>query len=405
VNLNRSNGILAVLALALAVPTVLVLRSESSTFTALDRVPRLFDGFTSTNMQGFVLGLPKGMAPVPANDPNAKPQVQYDMLQVARSDKGWQVAGGDLAGAPVQASRVENDVIKHLTDVRTGNDVLVVKDATDEQLAAYDLSEEKAFVIKAVGQGNSTLAELLVGKDSSSGKTTESVRGVFVRTRDGRDIWLYEVPYLQRAVDASQWIDKVVHQVKQEQVTRFTLRNPASNGLELAFSRKDGSTASWTAEVAPPETGALRQMEVENLVQRLLTVSAAELRRPAQGANLGELGLQPPQYEVSLTTKDGETEKVVRLLVGAKVDGKEEYYASSSESKFLLTLPSYLVTGLERNPKELFDPKAPAEPAPPGDAKAAEVPAPQPQVVVPPAEGPQPSNPPPARTGGTGGGG
>ena len=182
-NLIRANGILAILALALAVPTALVLRGESANFTSLDRVPRLFDGFTSTNMQGFVLGLPKGPAQPPPNDPNGKPQVQYDMLQVARADKGWQLAGGDLAGAPVQASRVENEVIKHLTEVRTGNDVLVVKDATDEQLAAYDLAEDKAFVIKAVGQGNATLAELLVGKDASSGKTTESVRGVFVRTR------------------------------------------------------------------------------------------------------------------------------------------------------------------------------------------------------------------------------
>lgn len=391
-NLSRSNGLLAVLAIALAIPTALILRSESANFTSLDRVPRLFDGFTVANMQGFVLGLPKGPAQPPANDPGGKPQVQYDMLQVARADKGWQLAAGDLAGAPVQVGRVENEVVKHLTDVRTGNDVLVVKDATDEQLAAHDLSEDKAFVIKAVGQGSATLAELLVGKDASSGKTTESVRGVFVRTRDGRDIWLYEVPFLQRSIDASQWLDRVVYQAKQEQVTRFTLRNPASNGLELAFARRDGSTASWTAETAPPETGALRQMEVENLVQRLLYVAAADLKRPLQGANLGELGLQPPQFEVSLTTKDGETEKVIRLQVGAKVDGKEEHYAASSESRFLLTLPAYLVAGLERDPRELFDPKLPADPATQpkeGEGKdaapAAPVPAEQTGPVVPPA--------------------
>lgn len=397
-NLIRANGVLAILAFALAVPTALILRSESANFTSLDRVPRLFDGFTSTNMQGFVLGMPKGPAQAPANDPNGKPQVQYDMLQVARADKGWQLAGGDLAGAPVQAARVENDVIKHLTEVRTGNDVLVVKDATDEQLAAYDLSEDKAFVIKAVGQGNATLAELLVGKDASAGKTTESVRGVFVRTRDGRDIWLYEVPYLQRSIDASQWIDRVVHQVKQEQVTKFTLRNPASNGTELAFARKDGSTASWEALVTPPESGALRQMEVENLVQRLLYVAAADLKRPLQGANLGELGLQPAQVEVSLTTRDGETERVIRLQLGAKVDGKEEHYAASSESKFLFTVPSGVVAGLERDPRELFDPKAPVEPVVPvkeGEAPEA-VPAPVP---------PGPVTPPPPKSGGSGGGG
>lgn len=402
-NLTRSNGILAILAAALAVPTVLILRGEAANFTSLDRVARLFDGFTSTNMQGFVLGLPKGPAQPPAGDPSGKPQVQYDILQVARAEKGWQLAGGDLAGAPVQSGRVENEVVKHLTEVRTGNDVLVVKDATDEQLAAYDLAEDKAFVIKAVGQGNATLAELLVGKDASSGKTTESVRGVFVRTRDGRDIWLYEVPFLQRSVDAAQWIDRVVHQVKQEQVTRFTLRNPASNGLELAFARKEGSTASWDALVALPETGALRQMEVENLVQRLLYVAAADLKRPLQGANLGELGLQPALFEVSLTIRDGETEKVIRLQVGAKVDGKEEHYATSSESRFLITLPSYLVAGLERDPKELFDPKAPADPAVPvrdGEVKE-EAPVPPGQ----PAQQPGPVTPPAPRTGGSGDGG
>lgn len=403
-NLIRSNGILAILAAALAVPTALVLRSESANFTSLDRVPRLFDGFTSTNMQGFVLGLPKGPAQPPANDPNGKPQVQYDMLQVARAEKGWQLAAGDLAGAPVQVSRVENDVIKHLTEVRTGNDVLVVKDATDEQLAAHDLAEDKAFVIKAVGQGNATLAELLVGKDASSGKTTESVRGVFVRTRDSRDIWLYEVPFLQRSVDASQWIDRVVHQVKQEQVTKFTLRNPASNGLELAFARKDGAAASWDAVVAPPETGALRQMEVENAVQRLLYVAAADLKRPLQGANLGELGLQPAQFEFSFTTRDGETEKVIRLQVGTKVDGKEEHYAASSESRFLITLPSHVVAGLERDPREFFDPKAPAETPAPVKEGAPEQAAPAPAAPVPPDQ-PGPVPQPPQKTGGSGDGG
>src|SRR5688572_12639184 len=97
-NLSTRNVVLAVLAGVLAVPTFLQLRRDADAFVDLATVPLLFDGFTADNVTQLFLGQPKKEQPAP--DPNnpQQPKVAYDQLALQRSDKGWMLAAGELAG-------------------------------------------------------------------------------------------------------------------------------------------------------------------------------------------------------------------------------------------------------------------------------------------------------------------
>jgi hypothetical protein len=377
-NVAKSNLILAVAAVVLAVPTALSLRGERELFKDVAIVPKLFEGFTPDNVGVVVLGEPKANQPAaPAGqtpaDPNQKKQVERDLLQIVRTDKGWGLGqgAGDITGAPVDQKRVEDDVMKHLSEIRADRESLVVADATDEQLAQYNLTEEKAMLLQVFDRTPlqpQQIAALFVGKNSNEGKAgTEGVQGVFVRRADSRDVVLYEVPYWRRDVKHELWLDKKILQAEPDKVLKIAWKNQAGGGQEIVLQRKKEANATWECPAPPPEVGPLKQMEVEQFVQRLRYVFAQEYKRPLQASNLKELGLASPLVTVAVTLKEGEAERTVTMNFGTKVDGKNEVYAQVGENPFLLTFPQHMTAPFERDPKELFEP--PVSPAP-GEQKA-----------------------------------
>jgi hypothetical protein len=375
-NLARQNLIVAAAAVLLAVPTWLQLSSDAETFKDPGRIPLLFDGFTSDNVGAVLLAQPKKEQPPPDPRQPDQKQIAYDQLHIVKTDKGFvfgNAVAGDLVGAPVSKDRVEADVFAHLRAIRIDRDVLVQPNATPEQLATYGLDEAHALVIKAVDPtGQNTVAEVLVGKDAGTGQTgTEMVRGVFVRKRDSNDVVLYEFDKgWRRDVQQDQWLDKVLAKPEPEKVRRLSIRNAASAGTTFTFERKDNK-ASWTAVEPPADVGALRQSEVESLVQRLRWIAVQDFRMPMQRAgNLQTLGLLPPQIEIVLGLRDGDQDREIKLSVGNKVEGKNEFYLACSESAFLLTWPAGTVTSFELDVKaQLFDPAQPVEGTKPGEVK------------------------------------
>jgi hypothetical protein len=372
VNLAKTNVALAIAAAVLAIPTWLQLRGEAGTFTDIARIPLLFDGFTADNVGHVNLGQPKAAPPAPdPQNPNA-PRVVYDQLHFQRTDRGFQLGpmSGELAGAPVNKDRVENDVFSHLRAIRSDREVLVQPNATPEQLASYGLDEAHAFVVKCSdATGQNVIAHLLIGNDAGKGQTgTEAVRGVFVRKADSSDVVLYEVDKLwRRDVQADQWLDRVLVKLEPTSVQRISIRNTATEGFTVAFEKRDGK-ASWHAVESPPGRGAPRQTEIESLVQRLQWITVQDYRRPLKAANLVELGLQPPAIELDIAWKDGDRDRTAKFSVGKKVDGKNEYHLATTESQFLVTWPQHMVAQLERDFRaELFD-LGPQTPEPPKDA-------------------------------------
>ncbi|MBL8729915.1 MAG: DUF4340 domain-containing protein [Planctomycetes bacterium] len=369
-NLAKSNVVLLVAAVVLAVPTWLQLRSEAEVFTDISRIPLLFDGFTPDNVGQVLLGKPKAEQPPPdPQNPDQKRPVAYDQLLLVKSDKGFQLGAtaGDRAGAPVLKDRVERDVFAHLQAIRADRETLVQPNAAPDQLANYGLDEEHAFLIKVVDTtGKHVTAELLVGRDAGAGQTgTEAVRGVFVRKSDSTDVILYEPQPAgwRRDVDETLWLDKVLAKLEPDKVRRLSIRNTASGEVPLVFAREEGKSA-WQAVDAPQGVGAVRQTEVETLLQRLRYLAVQDFRLPlARAGNLQQLGLLPPAIELELTLHEEAGDRVLRLAVGNKVDGKNEYYLTSSEVPFLMTWPAGTVTPFELDARaQLFDP-----PAPPAD--------------------------------------
>lgn len=369
-NLAQRNVLLAALAAALAIPTVLQLRRDADTFVDVGSVPLLFDGFTADNVMYVTLAQPKKEQPQPdPNNPQA-PKVAYDQLVFQRTDKGYVLAQGELAGAPIAKDLIEQQVFQHLRSIRADRDVLVQPEATPEQLAEFGLDEKQAFVVRATdATQRNVVAELLVGRDAGQGQIgTEAVRGVFVRKSDSNDVILYELDKAWlRSVQQDVWLDKVLARIEPDKVRRLSIRNAGTLGAAFTFERPAGK-ASWVAVDAPAGLGAVRQTEVENLVQRLRYVAAQDFRLPtARAGNLGALGLAPPRIEIDLAIQDGDRERKLKIAVGNQVDGKNEHYLMTNESAFVMTWPQGTVTQFELDvPAQCFDP-APPPPAGPQD--------------------------------------
>lgn len=363
-SLNKTNLSLAIACAVLAIPTFLQLRSEAETFVDVARIPLMFDGFTSDNVGSFVLGKPKNQQPEPA--PNAaKPAVAYKQLAMQLTDNGWVIGKPaktvvPLAGAPAMKSRVEADVFEHLRSIRKDPETLVQPGATDEQLAEYGLDEEHAFVVRCLDRaGKTVVAELLVGKDASeSAQGSESVRGVFVRQRGDRDVVLYEClkPW-RRSVKPKEWLDRTLFRLDPDKVRSLSIRNAATKERVFTFERAPNQMR-WTIQSAG-DLGAVRQSEVEGLVQRLRYVTAQSYERPLKAAgDMQSLGLFPPQIQLKVTIEEGGESRSIELQVGGRVEQRNENYLACSESSFLMTWPASLVAQFELDvAQRLFDPK------------------------------------------------
>ena len=367
-SLAKANVFLLALAVLLAIPTAMQLRGETDVFKDVSRVPLLFDGFTSDNVGYVTLGQPKKEQPPPdPQNPDQKRPVEYDQLVLQKTDKGFQTAmAGDRGGVPINKDRVESDVFAHLRAIRADRETMVQPNATPAQLEQFGLDDAHAFVIKVTDANSKNIvAQLMVGKDAGGGQAgADQVRGVYVRKSDSNDVILYELDRAwRRDVQETLWIDRTLVRVQPDKVRRLTIRNTATAGTTFTFER-EVNKAFWNAVEPPADVGAVRQTEVESLVAKLANVVVQEYRVPMKAAgNLQQLGLLPPQIEISFTTREGDQQREIRLNVGNRVDDKNEYYLTSSESQFLMTWPAGLVTQFELDvKKQMFDPKGPSEP-------------------------------------------
>lgn len=361
---NKSNLALAVACAALAVPTFLQLSSEVEIFVDVSRIPLMFDGFTADNVGSVLLGEPRPAAG--AEQPAAsQPAVAYDQLVLNLTDAGWAIGAPtgavvELAGAPARKSKLEADVFEHVRSIRNDPDALVQPAATAQQLAEFGLDDEHAFVVRCVDRsGKTVVADLLVGKDASEwGQGSEAVRGVFVRARGSNDVVLYE--WLQpwrRTVEPAEWLDRTLFRLEPDKVRALSLRNGATGDRTFVF-RRPPNQMRWAPEGAE-DLGAVRQGELEGLVQRLRYVAAQSYERPlSRAGDMQALGLYPPRIELKLEVADGNDTQTIELQVGARVDGRNEHYLTCSESEFLLTWPASLVAQFELDvAQRLFDPK------------------------------------------------
>lgn len=382
-NLTQRNLVLLAIAAGLCVPTWLQLRRDAETFVDFGGIPLLFDGFTVDNVGSVLLAKPK--EPQPEQNPNqpGPKQTAYDELLVQRSDKGWQIGAApgrppnELTGAPISKERLEQMVFEHLRSIRNDKDALVQPAATPEQLQEFGLDDEHAFLIRVVDKtGTQVVAELMVGRDAGAGKAgTDMVRGQFVRKRDSNDVVLYETqkPWM-RSIDTDPWLERMLLRADPDKVRRLSIRNAATGEKPFVFAREPGK-AMWQAIDPPAGLGAVRQTEVEGLANRFrYFASQAYLKPLTRAGNMQALGLFPPQIELSVTVDEDGHERVVDFAIGNKLDDKNEYYLTCSETQFLMSIPAGNVVPFELDVRDkMFDP-APGGGEKPGDNPAGDTP-------------------------------
>jgi len=366
-NMTTRNAVLGVVCLVLAVPTFLQLNSEADTFVDLERIPLMFRGFTSENAGKILLAMPKAEQPAAAPNANEPKQIAYDQLLLQSIDGKWQVGvvpkqeSSEFAEAPVLQQRVENDVFHHLRMIRNDPTTFVQSNATDEQLAKYGLDDEHAYLVRVIDKtGQIVLAELLVGDDSSVGRSSEeAVRGTFVRKPGSNDVVLYEwqKPW-RRDVMTDQWLDRALLRIEPDKVRKLTIKNSSTGGRTFVFARAPGKS-KWECTQGGEELGAVRQAEIEGLTQRFryLGVNSFE-KRLSNAGDFQTLGLARPAIDLTLVVDEDGTEKEIRIAVGKQMEGRNIYYMTCSLAPFVMTWPSSNVTQFELDvARRLFDPK------------------------------------------------
>jgi hypothetical protein len=375
----RTNLVLAAVAGGLAVPTVLTFLADRTAFTEIDKIPRLFEGFTAENIRYLDLQKQKLQDGKPVMDAQGQPA--RERLVLFKQDDKWRIGDGELAGVPADVAKVERDVLDHVKRIRINRDTLLFPGADDKTLDQRELSLEKCTLIRCLDREQKPVAELVVGADASKGKwDPDVVKGRYVRRLDNKDVVLYdadEAQYWNLTLKADDWIDKKVHDFNLQlgKVKSFALKTPKG---EVAFEKEKpaagapaGTPEKWKATKAPDKVGAVRQQEVTNLVSRFATLYVQRFQEPVQARkDLKDIGLDPADVTVSATLEDG---TVYTLEIGHKIADKQECHARSNHSDFLLAIGDYDRTAyIDRNPVDLFDPPAEAvasQPALPPDSQ------------------------------------
>lgn len=359
-----ANLVLLVIAVVLTLLVVWTNSSDKKNYTEWDKTPRLFEGFTPDNVRILRLTQPKKK-----DDPKATPPVvkdpkdpakdakaERDELVFIRDGSTWKIADGELKGVPVQMvskteSKIDVDILKHFKEIKIPKKA-VHKDSTDEYLKDRNLSEETATILECYDGNRTPIAELYLGKDATAGKFEDVTRGYFVRSKSSRDAMVYEVDYWVLSLKAEDWAEKKIHEFETGKVLSLSLRNAKG---EVTFTKDKAQDAAWKCEKPPAGAGAIRQQEVNNIVQRFMRIDATRFLGPlASYKALRDQRLDPnADYEIAVMTEDKVT---YRLMIGKKIPDKGEFYAKAVGNDFLFALGDWAVTPYEKDPKDLFDP-------------------------------------------------
>ena len=141
----------------------------------------------------------------------------------------------------------------------------------------------------------------------------------------------------QRAANEDE--GETIWVVKPEEIVRITVRR-AGSPEEVVVLERDAS-ARW--QIVQPEPLAANEALVSNLIPSLAKLGATRIVEQASG-DLALYGLQPPQFEVTLTLAQGEK----RLLVGDQNPTKSGYYVQQPDVPAVYLVPMIPVGDLER---------------------------------------------------------
>jgi hypothetical protein len=362
----RINIILAILAVALAVPCWITIDRESiEDFVDQNAVPLLFPGFSSDLVS--VVEIRRRLSEDIIKAQNLPPERQFEAIVFQRTGNGWVLLNNvEFGGLAMDPAAIDRDVLDHIASLRLDKGTLVPEENVDDVFRTeQQLTEETGFVIRCLrGPTGPELAKLVLGKSTKrGGEGQEDVEGYYVCRPDRpRDVIVYEPKsgMWNLSLRPTDWADKRIHEFLLSEVESFYFSNALGSA---GFRKKKGSAAHWIPIADQCKQGdksldlkslgkVIQEGEgsVSELVSRFTVVRAEEFER--QKVTTDDIG---NEVEVRATLKDG-TEFVLR--VGREIPGKNGSAAVSSNHQFKFSIVSFHVDPFRRqDPKDLFRPK------------------------------------------------
>jgi len=238
-------------------------------------------------------------------------------LSFHKTDAGWVMP--DFAGYPAKEAEITK-TLEGLLETTTAR--LVTKTSTSHRpLKVADDAFERKLTIKTA---DGSAYEVLVG-------TLASTAANHVRLLPGDEVYLSSgLAYYQIYTTLSSWAETAFVALTATDVKSVTLDNP--NGSFL-FERVDDST--WKMDGVPSDR-ELNQNSFTGLASR---ISSLRLEEPVAllKDTSPEYGLDDPQAVVTASVA-GENQRTVTISIGAMTDDEKFYYASSSESDYIVKL-------------------------------------------------------------------
>jgi hypothetical protein len=343
----KTNGILAIVFAVLLVPVVMKFFGDKNVYLNLDRVPRLFEGFTPSNV-----GVIQLSRPIPKATPGPDGKIPLETLQFRKIEGKWLIGSGSFQGLQAKETDLMSRIFDPIKKIQVSPTSVILEKANEEQLKAYGLDEDSAQrIVCTDGNGQSVLADLLIGREAG-GKDlgAQATQGVYVRKAGQKAILLFDEP-ISFELDAQAWMDKNVLDLPEAEIESISLKNLKG---EIRFERKPGEGFVVT-KGKPKDAGKLKPFEVTGLIGRARTLYAADFVAMNDPSKWKSFQLDPPRIEVLMKTKDGREHG---FRIGKKVEGKQEYYAVVLKGRILFTLKEWDVSPLEKDPGSFFDPKA-----------------------------------------------
>ncbi|MEW5902670.1 MAG: DUF4340 domain-containing protein, partial [Acidobacteriota bacterium] len=156
-------------------------------------------------------------------------------------------------------------------------------------------------------------------------------------------------------------LEKKIEDLREKQVVVFNSWEAQKiqiqkSGLTIVLAKDKED--QWRFEDEAKEEAD--RSKVETFIRQVENLEAAEfIDSPV---NLQDFGLAPPQAQITVWVKDGETEKEFQVLVGAEEAAKKQVVLKNPKLPYLFRVDS---TFLGQMPKEARDWK----PAPPEEKK------------------------------------
>jgi len=267
-------------------------------------------------------------------------------IKLKAKDISWQAQKKEaewFLESPVKAlakkSRVE-DVLRALSNLRAKE--FVAEQKQDSEIAQFGLKEPEYAVALSLPAKNQEIMFSLHNKDETVYATT-SISAKIVSAEG------------QVLTD----IEKKVEDLREKQVVVFNSWEASKVGIrkgELTLTVGKGKDNKWLFEGAAKEEAD--GSRVETFIRKVESLEAVEfIDSPA---DLQTYGLAQPQAEVTVWTKDGETEKEFRILVGTEDPEKKQVVLKNPKLEYLFRVDAAFLGEFPKEAKD-WKPAAPEE--------------------------------------------